>query len=303
MKKSEKTIVISFVGFVLCLLVAIGFILSATKSDVSAITAGNYSVNLMEQGEILEDNGYILYAKPGKKGIVKRLSVNGDDQAVLSEQGNGFLQVVNNRYYFTEGVRLVSVNKNGTDRKIILDYAKFPLIKGGFVFYLDKENSLCKAKVAGGKTYRMDVKTDKVFAIYNYFVYYIGQDSRLYRLRIDNLQVTDMQINMEIDKFMMDGTHIFYLSKGAVYSQGGNVGDPPAKLAVTDRFVVLNNHILYNGADGIYHKDLDKTEDSKKVNDQKATCFGTDGKLIYFFDDKEILYRVNAEGKEKYQYQ
>ena len=69
--KRINLIVISFVSFIILVIIATSAAIYSTPTEVVSGTAGNYSANLCNGGYVIEDEGFLFFTYPDKSGIYR----------------------------------------------------------------------------------------------------------------------------------------------------------------------------------------------------------------------------------------
>lgn len=302
--KNTNKIAIIFVAFLL--IVAIGFSVAIynTPSEVVGGTAGNFTINLTNGGNVLEDDGFLFYTLPGQKGLYRAEDTDIRNSKKLTENGDGFLQVIDNTYFFTDGDKIIGCDWDGNRQKVLVDYAKRPLVVGSLIFYLDKDGALQKYSMQNENSTVVIDKTKgvKEFLVYYKRIYYIDKSGNIRKTNFDNSD-DKLFISAKAEKLSIDGQYIFYIENGYVYS--AMLKDKEllkAKIVKADNYAVYGSLITYNSDNEVKYGNINniiKDEKSAKtIYKGNGIGISIDEDYFYFFNSENKLMRFTHEGKD-----
>lgn len=293
-----------FILFLAVVIIGTSVAIYNTPSEVVAGTAGNYTINLTNGGKILEDEGFLLYSLPNKKGIYRAKTDNTAEKKKITDIGDGFLQVIDNTYFFVDSNRLVGCDWNGERQKVIVDYAEKPLVVGSLIFYLDEKGNLKKYSIQNDTTSTViDSAKNKVqeFVVYYKRIYYTDDSGNIRKTSFDGSN-DELFITANASKLSIDGQYIFYIDNGFVHSAMLKDNEIlKAKIVKADEYAVFGSTMVYTADSKVMFADINELISNEKktkvIYDGKAGSISIDKDSFYFFTDKGELKRISHEGK------
>lgn len=299
-KRSPLPAVIGIIAVVvLSLTLLCGYILSSPVELVKN-SAGNFMCNIMNGGNLLEDEGYLLYNING--GLYRSQSDHPDEKRVkIADNCEGYLQVIGKTYYFLKNGNLVSCNFDGKNVKTILKSVSQPQVVGSVIYYINGSGELTKYSMRYDRETPLGLKPTGKIAVYYNRIYYTAKDG-IYSVSTDGSDEKTL-INEPADDFVIDGKYIFYSKNGAVYSaikdDDGNFKS--TKMTSGDGFFVNLNAsmIAYSNESGAYLADMnllakDESYKPTKLGDS-GVVYG-DENYFYLLQDGKPLERFESDG-------
>lgn len=295
-KKSPLIAVIGIIATVaLSLTLLCGYILSSPVELVRN-SAGNFMSNIMNGGNLLEDEGYLLYNINGE--LYRSESDHpGENRVKIADNCEGYLQVIDKTYYFLQSGNLVSSNYEGKNVKTILENISQPQVVGSVVYYINNGGELCKYSMRYDRVAPLGLKPAGKIAVYYNRVYYTAKDG-IYSVSTDGSD-EKMLINEQADDFVIDGKYVFYSKDGAVYSaiKGDDGEFKSTKMTSGGGFFVNLNAamIAYSKSDGAYLADMNLLTKDEKYEPRKLGDTG----VIY--GDENYFYLLQNDTLERYE--
>ena len=174
MKNKTILIVSSFLAFCLVVIIALSAVIYSTPTEVVSGTAGNFSANLCNGGYVVEDEGFLFFSYPNKKGIYRTETDDVTKVTKISEKGEGFLQVLGNTYYYIDENTIYQCDREGERVKELKSNVKNPLVVGSLLFYIDENENLIKYSLQNDTSVTVVREKDvKEYAVYYKRIYYI----------------------------------------------------------------------------------------------------------------------------------
>ena len=298
----------ALIGFIALVIIVTSVMIYNTPTEVVAGTAGNYSINLTNGGNVLEDEGFLFYTIPGEKGVYRMEIGNLKSVKKISEIGDGNLQVLGSGYYFTDDDTLYRMDWDGNKRQIILKNVKNPKVVGSLVFY-QKSNS-CSS------IYKYSMKNDNDFlavpdisgfgkTYQEFMVYY----KKLYTIEWNRIcsysfDGNNQKLFLEADaeKLSVDGQYFFYIEKGMLKS--AMLKDKQiikTDIVKAENYAIFGSYIVYSDKTGTFHAEINsmlskKNYKPKKLSEKSAKSISIDENNFYFFIDK-TLHKISHDGK------
>jgi len=309
-EKKINIVAIAFVCFLVAVIVATSVVIYNTPTEVVAGTAGNYSINLTNGGNVLEDDGFLFYTIPGQKGVYRVEKGKPETVKKISEIGDGNLQIVGSGYYFTDDDTLYRMDWDGNKRQIVRKNIKNPKVVGSLVFYqyTDRGSSIFKYSMKNDYEFEVAVdlsdfgKTYQEFMVYYKKVYTIEWEG-IYKRSMTNPSDSELFVKSEdAEKMSIDGQYMFFIEDGTLKS----VMMKDKQILKTDlmkakTYAVYGNACVYSDGKKTYFADINKflSEDGytpKVLADKGTKSISIDDENFYFFIDK-TLKSVSHEGK------
>ena len=289
--------VLLFVYVGLCA-VLLGAVILTGPADVGAVTPGSHGASLMNGGAVLADQGFFVAAE--EDGVYRYLA-NGTERTRIYEGKASMLQAVGNRYYFeTEEHALYSVAIDGTQGRVEAAYARRPQVVGSWAYYVGKDGTICKKRLGEEKEYRLGVEAPGQIAVYYGRIYYLGGNRRLYHCALDGKD-NRLLADRQMERFMLNGRHIFFLEQGTVYSAADSEPSKATELCKAERFAVEQNMLFYQTKDGLFLKDLD-SESSIITVAGEGTVEGAQANGFYYKAASGCYVDTGANGENKVEY-
>lgn len=306
--KNTKVIAAVFSAFIAVFVIALCLIINSTPDEVVSGTAGNYAINIANGGYLVEDEGFLFFTKPNEKGIWRTETQKNNGAEKIDEKGDSFLQNVKDTYYYNDNNKLISCDWNGKGEKVLLNYAKKPLIVGSLIFYIDKNKNLCKYSTLTKKnSLVLKGKNIKEFLVYYRRIYYVDGKGNICKVAFDGKKnETFIKANKSASKLSIDGQYIFYLDGESLYSvmlSGKQL--IKANIVSAKEYAVFGEYLVYSNEKGIYHCNINKLIKKEKgysarlLQKGKAKAISIDDEHFYFFDNENNLIRINHNGKGK----
>ena len=306
MKNRPLVLAISFVLFIAVISAYTCGIILNSPVEITSATAGNFVCNIMNGGNVLEDEGYLFFANPTDRTLFRAESDHTEVAPVkIADNCDGYLQVVGNTYYYLSGKSFVSCDYNGKNQKTVLENVNQPQICGNTIFYINNEGSLCKYSSKYNKSTDLKVKPEGKYIIY-YNKLYFPYKNGIYTVLTDGSEFTQF-FDKPASMFTIDDKHLFYLSDKTVYS--AKLTDSGMKsTSFTDNTegyaVIIGSGTMITSSNGeIYFTDLNKSSESENY---KPKQFGKcdyngvfcDENYFYWFSDNKLI-RIDSNGTNK----
>lgn len=216
-----------------------------------------------------------------------------------------------NKIYYSDGVALWSMNKNGTLKTKIIDesYAMNIQVFEDTIYYINQETDgiYCVNK-DGSNSHR--ISDDKAYSInvYNRRIYFMDRYNNLY---ITSMSLTgkDKQVIKAVvaNDMLIYNDYIYYITRegriGKIRVDGAN-----NQILKTDviQFDVSKTGIYYtydprknDKPKGLYHLDFDKDEETQLLSETPYS-FNVHEKAIYYNHPIKLsLYRMLLDGTNK----
>ncbi|MGN0114679.1 MAG: DUF5050 domain-containing protein [Acutalibacteraceae bacterium] len=299
-KKSPLIAVIGIIAVVvLSLGLLCGYILSSPV-ELIRNSAGNFICNIMNGGDLLEDQGYLFYIIDGE--LYRSESDHPDEKRVkIADNCEGYLQVIDKTYYFQQNGNLVSCNYEGKNVKTILEKVSQPQVVGSVVYYINDSGELYKYSMRYDRVTALGLKPEGKIAVYYNRIYYTCNDG-ICSVSTDGSDNKTL-INESADDFVIDGKYIFYSKGGAIYSaiKGDDGEFKTTKMTEGgDFFVNLNaSMIAYSNKDGAFLADMNSLTKDEKYKPTKLGDSGTiygDENYFYLLQSGKPLERYEKDG-------
>lgn len=299
-KKSPLIAVIGIIATVLLSLTLLcGYILSSPV-ELIRNSAGNFICNIMNGGDLLEDQGYLFYNIDGE--LYRSESDHPDEKRVkIADNCEGYLQVIDKTYYFQQNGNLVSCNYEGKNVKTILEKVSQPQVVGSVVYYINDSGELYKYSMRYDRVTPLGLKPTGKIAVYYNRIYYTCKDG-ICSVSTDGSDKKTL-INEPADDFVIDGKYVFYSKGGAVYSAIKGDDGEFKSTKMTDGggfFVNLNaSMIAYSSKDGAFLADMNSLTKDEKYNPTKLGDSGTvygDENYFYLLQSGKTLERYEKDG-------
>ena len=304
--KRVKVIAAAFSAFVAFFAIALCLIINSTPDEVVSGTAGNYTINIANGGYLVEDEGFLFFSKPNEKGIWRTETDKNNGAKKISNKGDGFLQNLKNTYYYNDDNKLISCDWDAKNQKTILNYAKKPLAVGSLIFYIDKNNNLCKYSTLTNKNATiLKDKEVKEFLVYYRRIYYVDGKGDICKVGFDgNNNEVFIKAKNAASRLSIDGQYIFYLDGESLYSvmlSGKQL--IKANIVKTSEYAIFGEYLVYKNENGIYHCNINKLIKKEKGYKAKELAKGEfnaisiDDDYFYYFDNNDNLFRIKHNGK------
>lgn len=306
-KRSSLTAVIGIVAVILLSLALLcGYILSSPVELVKN-SAGNFMCNIMNGGNLIEDEGWLLYSLDGT--LYRSESDHFNEKRVkIADNCEGYLQVVDKTYYFLQNGNLVSCNYDGKNSETILENVSQPLVTGSMVYYIDKNGELTKYSMRYDRKTALGIKPQGKIAVYYNRIYFTS-DEGICSVSLDG---NDMRVLLKesAQDFVIDGKYLFYSNKGAIYSavQGSDGEFKSTKMTQGGGFFVNLNAemIAYSNKNGSFAANMNSlTGDDKytpvKLSGTPAVVYG-DENYFYLLQNGKNLQRWDSDGTNKVEF-
>ncbi len=287
--KRVKVIAAAFSAFVAFFAIALCLIINSTPDEVVSGTAGNYTINIANGGYLVEDEGFLFFSKPNEKGIWRTETDKNNGAKKISNKGDGFLQNLKNTYYYNDDNKLISCDWDAKNQKTILNYAKKPLAVGSLIFYIDKNNNLCKYSTLTNKNATiLKDKEVKEFLVYYRRIYYVDGKGDICKVGFDG-----------------NNNEVFIKAKNAAsrLSIDGGKQLIKANIVKTSEYAIFGEYLVYKNENGIYHCNINKLIKKEKGYKAKELAKGEfnaisiDDDYFYYFDNNDNLFRIKHNGK------
>lgn len=302
--KKINRIAVLFVVFLALVIIGTSIAIYNTPSEVVGGTAGNYTINLTNGGNTLEDDGFLFYTIPNQKGIYRAEESNIKSAKKLTENGDGNLQVIDNTYFFTDGNSIVGCDWDGNRQKVLVKYAKKPLVVGSLIFYLDESGALKKYSMQNESSSVVIDKSKGVneFFVYYKRIYYTDKDGNIRKAGFDGSD-DSLFITAKAEKLSIDGQYVFYIENGYVYSAMLKQKELlKAKIVKAETYAVFGSMIAYcdNGEVkvGNINNIVKDNKKAKTVYKGEGFNISIDEDNFYFFNSENKLMRFTHEGKD-----
>lgn len=304
---NKKTNIVAgvLVGFIALVIIVTSVMIFNTPTEVVSGTAGNYSINLTNGGNILEDEGFLFYTIPGEKGVYRMESGNLKSVKKISEIGDGNLQVLGSGYYFTDDDTLYRMDWDGKKVQVVRKNVENPLIVGSLVFSKNR-----------GRIEKFSMKNDletvidpegcmgniKEFMVYYKKIYYVNSMGEICKMGFSPDKV-ELFLEADAEKLSVDGQYFFYIEKGMLKS--AMLKDKQiikTDIVKAENYAIFGSYIVYSDKTGTYHAEInsmlsEKNYKPKKLADKSATAISIDENNFYFFIDK-TLQKISHDGKD-----
>lgn len=298
----------ALIGFVVLVIIITSVMIYRTPTEVVSGTAGNYSINITNGGNVLEDEGFLFYIIPGEKGVYRMETDNLKSVKKISEIGDGNLQVLGSGYYFTDDDTLYRMDWDGNKRQVVRENIKNPKVVGSLVFYQYANR--------GSSIYKYSMKNDTEFdsvadltnfgrRIQEFMIYYkkvyTVEPEGIYSYSFDG---SNQKLFLEADaeKLSVDGQYFFYIEKGMLKS----AMQKDKQIIKTDivraeSYAIFGSYIVYSDNKATYYAEInsmlsEKNYKPKKIATSPAKGISIDENNFYFFIDK-TLNRISHDGK------
>lgn len=300
----RNVVVAAFLLFFIFTFIAMLTVIYNTPVEITNLTGGNYTGNLMNDGYILEDSGFLFFINKQDNSIIRTETDNFDKKVKISNNSEGFLQLVGSRYYFLDNGALISCDIDGNYKTTVIEFAKKPWVLGDMIYYLNKEGFLCRYSNVLKSEKVFEVKPNGEFMVYLNTIYYLDSKGNIRQMN-SNGNNDRLLLESNVTKLLIEGKFFFYLSDGYVYSaEMTKQSLYSTKITKATDFSVQKQYILFCNNDKVYLADLNELIDQKddyqpqEVLNEKAFNLSTDGKNFYFYNDDNYLYRINKDGKD-----
>lgn len=293
------------IGFILFIVVVVTYtcgIILSSPVEIVGNTAGNFICNLQNDGYVLEDEGFLLFAN--SKGELFRAETNHLDEkkVKIADNCNGFIQVVDSTYYFLQNNNFVSCDFQGKNLKTVVENVKAPQICGSTVYFLNENNEINKYSMRYNTVKNLKIKCDGTLVIYFNRLYYSADDC-IYSVATDG---SDKKVFFDkpVSKFAIDNKYLFYTSNGQAYSAiATSDGLKSTKITKASDFavIVLDGMMILNNDTGVYLADMNKLTGDEKYEPTQlcktptSKVFG-DEAYFYWFNEKDELCRIAKDG-------
>lgn len=288
-KRSPLPAVIGIIAVVvLSIGLLCGYILSS-PAELVRNSAGNFMCNIMNGGDLLESEGYLLYNIDGE--LYRSESDHPDVKRVkIADNCEGYLQVIDKTYYFQQNGDLVSCNYEGKNVKTVIKSVSQPQVVGSVVYYINDSGELSKYSMRYDRITPLGLKPTGKIAVYYNRIYYTCKDG-ICSVSTDGSDNKTL-IEEPADDFVIDGKYIFYSKGGAVYSAIKGDDGEFKSTKMTDGggfFVNLNAAMIaYSKKDGAFLADMNSLT---KDEQYKPTKLG-DGGTVY--GDENYFYLLQS---------
>jgi|GEM_PF-4337127 len=305
---SKKTILIITAAITAAVMAFTCVSMLSAPAAMYAITAGNYSGNLMNGGKILTSNGFIFYIND-KNDLIYADVTDGKNASVIMKDVQGELQYNGDLYYFTDiQNNLYSLNINSKNIDKIMEDVYYPQVVGDMLYYSDKNGGLYKKRLTENRIFDLGIKADGRFYIYIKTVYYKGGDGFIYTSGVNTGpselidDYRDVFIPRKSEKFFFDGRYIFYkINEGTVFSFTDDAEQTDdtkhRELKTVEDYVIKDNYILYTNGYEFVLSDINGKSDDVIIKTGAAFYLSCDDKYFYYFDEFNSLMRIDADGK------
>lgn len=305
-EKKINGIAIGFIAFILTVIIALSAVIYSTPDEVVSGTAGNYTVNLCNGGYVLEDEGFLMFCSPFEKGVYRAETDNPKSYKKILDKCDGFLQVIDNIYYFCDNNRLVRCNWSGENEKTLAKFAEKPLVVGSLVFYLDEQGNLMKYSIQNGTTSLVVDKEEQVkeYVIYYKRVYYIDKDGNIKKTSYDGTK-KELFLKANASHLSIDGEYFFFIEDGNVFS--AKVQDKSiikSQIISAKEYAVYGNYMTFTDGEKTYCMDINKYLADKSTYkptvlvENHSSGISIDDNFFYFFTENNEFYRVKHNGKD-----
>ena len=302
--KRINLIVISFVSFIILVIIATSAAIYSTPTEVVSGTAGNYSANLCNGGYVIEDEGFLFFTYPDKSGIYRAETDKSEKAEKISEKGEGFLQVLGSGYYFTDNNKFYRCDWAGERMQTVKDYAEKPLVVGSLLFYIDEQGRLIKYSMQNDTTtVVISDKKVKEYAVYYKKIYYIDESGNIKKVSF-NGDNDELFISAKAEKLSIDGQYIFYIENGKLTSAMLK-DDQILKAQITSvtEYAIYGSYAVYTDGDKTYYADVNKILSDKKYSPKVISTSASSGISIdeehFYYFSNGVLNRITHDGKNK----
>ena len=307
--KNGKIIAAVFAVFVAVCIIFTSVVIYNTPVEITAVTAGNYSANLMNGGNVLGSGAYLFYTVPDEEGVYRIVGKDGTDKVKVADSGDGYLQVVGNTVYYCDDNKLMAMDWGGENKKTVLEYAVKPLVVGGSIYYQDQDGELCRYSFQKEQSTKLNVKPSGQFAFLSGRIYYIGEGGKVFSCDADG-ENQKIFVDMKAQKFALDGKFLFFINDGWLYCTMGGTADNCLKITKATDFSIYGGNVMYNYNGKLYYGILSAladvindngNEDYKpdELEQYEAVTFGAAENIFYYFDAEGALHRFDVETGEK----
>ena len=293
-KRSPIPAVLGIIAAVLLLISLLcGYILYSPVELVRN-SAGNFMCNLMNGGNLLEDEGYLLYNSNGE--LYRSESDHPDVKRVkIADNCEGYLQVIDKNYYFLQNGNLVSCNFEGKNKSTVLENVSQPQVVSSVVYYINNSGELCKYSMRYDKITPLGIRPAGKIAVYYNRVYYIC-DEGICSVAADGGNKKTL-IAEPADDFVIDGKYVFYSKNGAIYSAISGEDGEFKSTKLTDGggyFVNLGAAMIgymgeFHGEEGVFLADLNQLTQNDDYRPIKLS-----GTPVAVYGDENYFYVLQS---------
>lgn len=278
---------------------------------------GNTSGNIINNGLIAYQKGYIYFSNTSDKNKLYRMKEDGSDRKKLSDDSCSFINVIEEWVYYRnadDGGKIYKIKTDGTIRTCLNDDdSNFITAAGDFIYYCNSSNGnqITRIKNDGSGKKIICKDSAEFLNISNGWVYYsnASENYSLYKVTMDGEKRT--LISKDMCYFLnVSGDWVYYsnyskefkLCKIKINGRGKTVIDSTASHSIN----VFGDWIYYTsinneyGESGLYKI---KTDGTCKENICNEFCEGINlsDNWVFFINafDKKMLYKVKPDGTMK----
>lgn len=180
---------------------------SDLQSITDDVTVNSYAITVVENEIYYINDEY----------QVCKISINGGDSSLVSEDKNGFLAIHDGWIYYpdysTEDYVICKMKLDGSDKQQVIGEVMYDLnVVNDTIYFINKDGNFCKVSVNGG-----DVTVVSELSIYNANV----SKGYVYYMRYDNPEAQDYIVGLY--RMKLDGSEEQKLKTFSNYSSFINV--------------------------------------------------------------------------------
>ena len=299
-KNNKKIFIIIAVVVVLALIVAFVILNMRNNNDTTGSsifsgsqdvlmsktehTYGNSQTNIANEGRIAEDNEYIYYSgQTSLKYVIKKQNLQTGEVKDLITSNNpiNYINLYNDEvYYLIESEKSIyKINKNGEDRKKVLENAINFTIIDDYIFYIQKSGSwnkeLYRIKIGETESEKISSVAVNEFSFFGNSIAFVDNDNHnLYVVDLDGKnekKICDDKVK-NITKY---GEYIFFNSSTTGTFCRIKVDGTGLKDIMNDsqdKYLIQDNQIIIPNYSFVFY-DFDGNELRKFRSDESATMY------------------------------
>lgn len=299
-KNNKKIFIIIAVVVVLALIVAFVILNIKNNNDNTGIsilggsqdelmsktehTYGNSQTNITNEGVIAGDNEYLYYAgQTGLKYVIKKQNLQTGEVTDLITSNNSinYINLYNDEvYYLIESEKSIyKINKNGEDRKKVLENTIDFTIVDDYIFYIQKSGSwnkeLYRVKIGETESQKISSVAVNEFSVFGNTIAFVDDDNH-------NLYVVDLDGKNEkkicddkVDNITRYDNYVFLNSDTTGTFCRINIDGTGLKDVMNDsqdKYLIQDNQIIIPNYSFVFY-DLDGNELRKFRSEESATMY------------------------------
>ena len=276
------------------------------RSSVDTEVFGYVSGNILNNGLIAQQGEYVYFSNKKDKNYLYKMKSDGSDLTRLASIDSKDINVSGDFIYFCGGqydhrYLYKMPIKGGQPQKLIKEYCRYVSVVNNCVYYIkgfmqSDDTNLYRVNTDGSNKIKLTDTMTLQFSIANNKIYYIGfYDVKKQGIGEKNEMTLDG--NWAYDICEANGW-VYYVSDSSTKKLMRIKGDGTEKqdMGISKVYTYnISNDTIYYQNDGLNAMSLDGSN-NRKISSGNFSNIIIYGDWIYYYDDENVLCKMNIDG-------